>query len=180
MGHPDAPRMMVSLFDYTCHHCREMHGPLLDAYRQFSNQLAIISLPMPLDAKCNPVMKRTPPPHTNACALARIGLTVWRANRTASPQFDAWIFGTAEPPLPSNAEKFARDLVGSAAFDRASQDPWVNEQLEQDIGIFETVYRTYGKGYMPEVIIGTNITSGTFTRAHLFQVLSNEFGLIGG
>jgi uncharacterized membrane protein len=28
VGRPDAPRVMVSLFDYTCHFCRELHGPL--------------------------------------------------------------------------------------------------------------------------------------------------------
>ncbi len=177
LGRPDAPNVIVSLFDYTCHQCREMHGPILEAYRRFSNALAVVTLPMPLDATCNPVMKRTPPDHTNACALARIGLTVWRANRARSAEFDDWVFGPPRPPMPSEAERHARALVGAAAFDQAAADPWVAAQLSQDIALFETAAREFHKGYMPQVIIGTNLISGRFSQAQLFQVLSNQFGL---
>lgn len=177
IGRPDAPHTMVSLFDYTCHHCREMHHPLMEAQHRFSNELAIISLPMPLDSQCNPLVKRTQAPHTNACALARIGLTVWRANRSAAPAFDEWIFATTAPPLPSAAEKFARDLVGGAAFDQAFTNRWVADQISQDVAIYGAIYRRYRKGFMPEVIIGTNLISGSFTRDQLFGQLADQFGL---
>jgi uncharacterized membrane protein/protein-disulfide isomerase len=177
IGRSNAPCVIVSLYDYSCHNCRDMHGPLLEAYQRFSNQLAIVSLPMPLDGKCNPVMRYTPPPHTNACELARLGLAVWRANRSVMRQFDDWMFSSPVAPKPDAARAFARQLVGAEALDQASNDPWVEQQLHQDISIFDTAYRQFGKGYMPQVIIGTNLFSGTFGREQLFRALSNQFGL---
>lgn len=176
-GRPDAPHVIVSLFDYTCHHCREVHGSLMDAHHAFSNELAIISLPMPLDGKCNPIVKRTLAPHTNACALARLGLAVWQADRTLWPKFDHWVFSPATPPLPAEAERYAHDLVGKEALERAATNRWVDQQIRQTVAVFEAVYRRYRKGMMPEVIIGTNLLSGVFGRDRLFTLLSAQFGL---
>ena len=53
IGAPDAPHSIISLFDYTCDPCRTMHGHLMAAHQKFSNELAIINLPMPLCEKCN-------------------------------------------------------------------------------------------------------------------------------
>jgi len=154
-----------------------MHPFLLEAYHQFSNDLAIVNLPMPLDSKCNWILQRTLPPHTNACALARLGLTVWRANPKAARQFDEFMFGSVQAPLPAAAEQYARQLVGSENFDRASTKAWVNEQVRQDIAIYDAVYWQYHKGLMPQVVIGTNLISGPFNREQLFGMLFEQFGL---
>jgi uncharacterized membrane protein len=177
MGRPDAAHTIVSLFDYTCHRCREMHAPLMRAYRQFSNELAIVSLPMPLDERCNPVVRQTSPPHTNACALARIGLTVWLANREAAPKFDDWMFAPAQPPTPAAAEQYARQLVGDQAFRTASTNAWIGRQIRQDVALYEAFYRQFHKAYLPEILIGTNLVSGAFSHDHMSQVLFDQFGL---
>jgi protein-disulfide isomerase len=177
IGPLHAPHVMVSLFDYTCHHCREMHTPITEAQRRFSNQLAVISLPMPLDGKCNPLVKRPMSAHTNACALARLGLTVWRAKPSAAAQFDDWVFGPPNPPLPAAATNYARRLVGTNAFDLALTNQWIDEQIRQDVAIYAEIYRRYNKGAMPEVIIGTNIISGVFTPDVLARMLAEQFGL---
>jgi hypothetical protein len=177
VGRPDAPHVMVSLFDYTCHFCRELHGPLMEASRLFSNDLAIVSLPMPLDPACNPVVTRIHPDHTNACALARVGLAVWRADRKASTHFDDWVFGPPRPPQPEAAAQFARQLVGSNAFERALLDPWIEARIQQDIALFKSAYQRFRKGAMPELIIGTNLTSGPLKREQLFRLLAEQFSL---
>jgi hypothetical protein len=177
IGRPDARHVLVSLFDYTCHHCREMHPVLVETQQQFSNQLAIINLPMPLDGSCNPVVRRTLPPHTNACALARIGLTVWKAARKHSAAFDDWVFTPERPPLPAEAEAYARHLVGADAFDKAATNGWVANQIQQDVSLYAAVYRKFHKGAMPEVIVGTNLISGVFNRGQLLQMLAEQFGL---
>jgi uncharacterized membrane protein len=41
IGHPDAPAVIISLFDYTCRHCRRMHQLLLDAEKAHRGALAI-------------------------------------------------------------------------------------------------------------------------------------------
>lgn len=177
IGPPEAEHVMVSLFDYTCHHCRQVHPLLVDAQRQFSNRLAIINVPMPLDPKCNPLVRRPLPPHTNACALARIGMTVWRADRKKSAAYDNWVFEPATPPLPDAAEAYARQLVGPDAFDRAATNAWVDERIREDIAIYQAVYRKFRKSAMPQVIIGTNLISGVFSREQLLGMLAEQFAL---
>jgi hypothetical protein len=177
IGRPDARHTLVSLFDYTCHHCRDLHGPLLEAQQRFSNDLAIVSLPMPLDGKCNPLIKRTQSPHTNACALATLGLTVWKADRAVWPKFEEWMFKPAQPPLPDQAQAYAEQLAGRAALERAATNEWVKHQLRQNIGLYEASYRKFRKGMMPQMIIGTNIVSGPVTRDQLYELLATHFGL---
>ena len=177
IGRPEAEHVMVSLFDYTCHHCRQVHPLLVEAQRHFSNQLVIVNVPMPLDAKCNRLIRRPLPAHTNACALARIGLTVWRADRKKAPAFDEWVFEPANPPLPSAAEAYARQLVGADAFDHAATNSWVDERIREDIAIYEAVYRKFRKSAMPQAIIGTNLISGVFSRDQLLGMLAEQFGL---
>jgi hypothetical protein len=53
----------------------------------------------------------------------------------------------------------------------------VDQQIRQNIAVFEAVYRRYRKGMMPELIIGTNLLSGVFGRDRLFTLLSAQFGL---
>ncbi|HOW66305.1 MAG TPA: vitamin K epoxide reductase family protein [Candidatus Paceibacterota bacterium] len=177
MGKPDAEHVLVSLFDYTCYHCRQVHPILVEASRQFSNQLAIVNLPMPLDSRCNPIVRRTQPAHTNACALARLGLTVWAADRKKSAVYDHWVFTPTNPPLPAEAESYARKLVGSEAFDKAFTNAWVETQLQRDMAVYEASRRRFRKGVMPQLIVGTNLISGVYTRSQFYGMLAKQFGL---
>ncbi len=116
VGLPDAPYMIVSLYDYTCHHCKEMHEPLMQLTRTFPSDLGIISLPMPLDPACNHTVKRASGPAATACELARISLAVWRADRSKMRQFDDFMFAPKTPPSPEEARVYATQLVGANQF----------------------------------------------------------------
>jgi len=72
----NAPKKMAKLFDFTCHHCRDLHHLLSSFRAKHSNELAVISLPLPLNADCNPTVKRTQPAHVDACEFARYALAV--------------------------------------------------------------------------------------------------------
>lgn len=169
IGSPKAPLRMLSLFDYTCHHCREMHEHVIELHRQFSNSLAIVSLPMPLDGQCNRIMTRgTPPAHANACVYARIGLAVWKAKPSALVPFDDWIFAAPTwqppvkraPPLTEVTNK-AVELIGAMMFEKAMRDPWVEQQVQMDIDMYEASYKQFRNGSMPQFLIGTNLVTGT-------------------
>src|SRR5688500_13384913 len=54
-GPLNAPKKVVKLFDYTCHHCRDTHRALEPVRKSYSNQLAVISLPVPLESSCNQI-----------------------------------------------------------------------------------------------------------------------------
>jgi uncharacterized membrane protein/protein-disulfide isomerase len=160
IGHPEAPAVIISLFDYTCRHCRRMHHLLLDAEKAHRGKLAIANLPMPLDTSCNRIVKRTAPEHADACQYARLGLAVWHANPKVMSRFNRWIF---DPPTPTGLDSalgFATELVGEEALRRALDDRWVREQLAQDIAIYETVSQHVGSGVMPQLIIGNQLVFG--------------------
>ena len=177
-GSPSAPHVVVSLFDYTCHHCRIMHAHLLEGFRTFSNELAIVSLPMPLDSQCNPTVPRTAGPHVNACNYARLGLAVWRARPAAQAQFDDWIFTPEHPPSIQETLMYALALVGTNELALAMRDPWIETQLQQDIAVYATNYYHGRVGNMPQLIVGTNVVGGTFDNVNEFyRVLEREFGL---
>jgi hypothetical protein len=151
---------------------------LKEAHFTFSNQLAIVSLPMPMDSACNSAVKQTPRPHLNACEYAKLGLAVWRANRAAMMGFDEWIFAPPTPPPLSEARRFAAELVGTNELAKALQDNWVNEQLQQDVALYATNYLHLGNPNMPQLIMGTNLTGGKLNEAEdLYRLLENNLGL---
>jgi uncharacterized membrane protein len=160
IGRRDAPAVMVSLLDYTCRHCRKMHEILLEVERIHAGRLAIVTLPMPLDAACNKVIPRTAPPHANACQYARLGLAVWRADPSKMDRFNDWIFEPAIPPALESAIGYAQDIVGEETLGSGMNDPWVERQLAQNIAIYEATYKRFGKGVMPQLIVGDNIVFG--------------------
>lgn len=176
IGSPTNEHIVVSLFDYTCHHCRSMHPLLVEAQRTFSNQLAIVSLPMPLDPLCNPTMQRANAAHTNACAYAKLSLAVWRADRSKHAEFDHWLMEGAKPPPLSDAEAKAAQLVGDPAIRQAMLDPWANTQLQFDIAVYEVAYRA-GRGQMPQLIVGPNVALGSYTQPELIKLLAETLGL---
>ena len=160
-GSPDAPFKIVSLYDYTCHHCRDMHPRVAEVARSFGDKLAVVSLPMPLDAQCNPLMRQTSRPQLNACQYAKLGLIVWRAKRAAIQPFDDWLFGFPEPPPLAVVTNKVLELIGPIAFDAVSRDPWIEQQIKADIGIFEISGGEFHHVQMPQFIIGANILEGT-------------------
>jgi hypothetical protein len=175
-GSIDAPFKLLSLYDYTCHHCRDMHSRVVEVQRSFGDKLAVVSLPMPLDAQCNTLMRQTPPAHQNACVYAKLGLIVWRAKHEAIEPFDDWIFGFQKPPPLSDVTNKAVDLVGAAAFEQASRDPTLDEKLSTTISIYGTSAREFRHGSMPQFMIGTNIVSGTLTTEELRKVVAKYVG----
>jgi uncharacterized membrane protein len=178
-GSPDAPLKLLSLYDYTCHHCQEMHERVVEVQRSFADKLAVISLPMPLDARCNPLMRGTPAPHMNACDYARIGLAVWRAKPNALAPFDDWLFSASTwqpparraPPLAEVTNK-AVELVGLLPFEAASRDPGIEQQLRTDIEIYSVSAREFRNSAMPQFMIGTNIVTGILTVDQLRAVIA--------
>lgn len=173
-GSPDAPYVIISLFDYTCHHCHIMHAHLQTALQYFSNRLAIISLPMPLDSQCNPLIRRTHPTASNACVYARLGLAVWRADRKKFQQFDQFMFSRPVPPPVSEASDYAANLVGADTLGRALADPWIEERLRLNISLYHTNALVLQSGAMPQLVLGNKAVSGSLNSPGELIRLLNE------
>jgi len=116
--------------------------------------------------------------HSNACTYAQLGLAVWRADRSKQEAFDDWLFSFIRPPGTNEAREQAIRLIGTNALAKAIQDPWIDRQIQQDIRIYHTNYLRYRQGQLPQLIIGTNLFSGTLRNIQdLYRLLSAQLGL---
>lgn len=177
-GNPKAPHVIVAMFDYTCKYCRATHGPITEVQHAFSNQLAVLKLPMPLDSDCNRYVRKTASAHANACSFAALGLAVWRADRTKFHQFDNWLMTTLPRTTIDQARLEAAALVGSANLEKALADPWVKATIATAIDLYGVNTDTVRSGNMPQTIVGTNIVTGTIhSSKELFELVGRNFGL---
>src|SRR5207237_4016046 len=126
-------------------------------------------------------VKKTPSAHTNACQYAQLGLQVWRANKEKQTMFDDYIFTGEKPPALAEAKAYARKLVGNEAFEKAEGDPWIAQQLTRSVSVYATNYLHVKNGSMPQLMIDTNLTTGSMDSLYdLFQLLNKQLGLRTG
>ena len=176
LGSPDAPHVIVCLLDYTCSHCRALHPILEQTGRQFSNQLAIVCLPVSLSPDCNQFIPRFNS-HANpeACDFARLGLAVWRANPALHRQFDNWMFVGPRPPPLAQAREYAAQLVGADKLTAALADPWVAQQLQTDCKIHRANWLAVDDAAMPQIVLGNAVSSGPINSAEHLQTLLAQY-----
>jgi uncharacterized membrane protein len=181
LGSAAAEYTLVSLFDYTCHHCRDLHLPLKEMFEAFHGKVAVISLPMPIDSNCNRLVKKTRRAHLNSCNYARLGLAVWVSDRNIFEEFNDWVFAPPRPPALNLAYQYASKLVGTELLNESLQDPWVVSQIKQDVEIYAMNYHTTHKDAMPQLIIGQSISAGSIKESEkLIKLVSKEFGIQPG
>ena len=143
------------------------HPRVAEVQRSFGDKLAVVSLPMPLDAQCNKLIRQTSRPQLNACQYAKLGLILWRAKPKALEPFDDWFFAFPTPPPLEVVTNKVLELIGPIAFEAMSRDPWIEQQLQIDIGIFEISQREFGHNQMPQFMIGGNFIEGVLTTEQL-------------
>jgi protein-disulfide isomerase len=174
IGSQSAPHVVTTLFDYTCSHCRSLHDLLESAHQRFGERLVILTLPMPLDRSCNPLVQQTAGENVNACDYARLGLAVWRANPEAFRRFNAWVFATPRPPAVESTRRHAEELVGAGALQRALADEWVQRQLRTAIELFEANSKRAGVWQLPQLIVGSTLSIGAIGTTEALDALLRE------
>ena len=178
IGRPDAPHIVVALFDYTCAHCRTQHGLLKRVQASFGNDLAIVLVPMPLDASCNPLLTRTAPDQMNACNYARIGMAVWRARPEVMMAYENWFFEPVKPRPVAEVRAKAIELTGRADFDAVLADPWIDNWLKLGIDLFKANWDRTGHNFLPMLNVGPVLSAGQIkSEAELYGLLEQHLGL---
>jgi hypothetical protein len=177
-GSLDATNVVVYLFDYTCPHCRDLHGILKTAQTQLSNQLGVVALPMPMSTNCNPLIPADFQVSSNACGYARLGLGLWRLQPSAYWQFDDWFFATNKPPSLAEARDFASQLVEPSKLEAAMGDPWVAQQILVDCQLHYNNWQATGQPAMPQLILGPAVSVGPLNSVqHLVALLGRYLGI---
>jgi thiol-disulfide isomerase/thioredoxin len=178
IGSPEAPHVVLSLFDYSCHHCRDLHPRLIEIQKRYSNEIAFLLLPTPLNSNCNPVVKVSLPDHSNSCEYARLALGIWRAKPAVFRQYDDWLFGPAKPVTVAEAKQYATQLVGRDALERALADEWIAGVIRTNGFLYKTNYQVFRKSTLPELMMGSVTTFGSIPReSDLLDLLSKHLGL---
>jgi hypothetical protein len=160
LGDVSNRRYIVSLFDYTCPDCHEMHALLIAAMKKMNNAFSIVALPLPLDVNCNPKVGVTKPKHLHACDYARLGLSVRRCGEDFFQKYDSWFFGQQQIPTLEQATDYARQLVDKEALDKALAENWADQMIQSSIDIYENNGRWTHKYRLPQIIIGDTVSMG--------------------
>ena len=179
LGPANAPHRIGCLFDYTCHHCRQLHGFIRTAIDQFDGQLSCLMIPMPLDANCNAQIKRTGRDHVNACKYAKICLAVQQIAPAKYDAFDRWLFTNHKTTKPlAKVREHAASLVGAVALNKAVASATVQQQLQQNIRAYELNSKNGKKSLMPQTIIKDQVIFGPPpSDAALQSILKKILGL---
>ena len=179
LGPSNAPHRIGCLFDYTCHHCRQLHGFIRTAIDKFDGQLSCLMIPMPLDANCNAQFKRTHRDHVDACKYAKICLAVQQVTPAKYDAFDRWLFSDHKTTKPlAKVREHAATVVGSAALNKALASATVQQQLQQDIRAYELNSKNGGNSSMPQTIIKDRVIFGPTRSAIALQsILKQTLGL---
>jgi hypothetical protein len=174
LGNPQARHIIIDMFDYTCHYCRDLHQYLLRAVAERNGELAILLMPLPLDANCNPRMVRTPAEHVNACIYARQALAVFRAAPQSFMEFDQWLLETPKPPPLAEMLARAEQLAGGAGAQglaAALADPWLAKRMGEALAIYDSA----GRGQLPKLLLPRSIVSGpVYSHQALTKILDAE------
>ena len=182
VGSPDAPNIVILLFDYKCPHCQQLHLMLNEVIRRFNGKIAFALCPTPLNTRCNPYIPRDVDEFKNSCELTKIALAVWLAGREAFSAFDNWMFtyesGDSWHPRSLEAARTkAVELVGRAKFDSAWNDPWIGHYIQTCIRIYGQTIGN-GNGGVPKLIFGSHWVIPELNNANdLVMILQKNLGV---
>ena len=168
LGSPKAPHVLIYLFDYTCKECRYVHSLLDQAMQRYPLELAVMMIPVPRDPLCNPMIKTREKEHAFACAYARLGLMVWRADRSKYAEFDLYMFKSPHAPLLGQARVKAVEWVGAAITNPEAP----HEEIDAVIGKAVELFKSAGTNIAPTLLLPDRAVTGRPPTAdHLFRVL---------
>jgi len=182
IGSPDAPYIVILLFDYQCPHCQQLHFMLDEAVHRYNGKLAFALCPAPLNTLCNPFITRDVDAFKNSCELAKIGLAVWVAKREAFPAFENWMFSFEQGDIwhPRGLEAVrvkAVELVGQTKFDTAWIDPWIGKYLQTSIQIYGKSIESGSRG-VPKMIYGSHwVNPEPHSTDELVKILQESLAL---
>ncbi len=158
VGSPDAPYVVILLFDYKCPHCQQMHFLLDEAIRRYNGKLAFALCPAPLSRQCNPYIPQDVDGYQGSCELVKVGMAVWVARREAFPAFNRWMFTLESgdhwrPRSLDAARAKAVELVGQAKFEAAQANPWIDRFMQTSIRIYGGTIQ--GGNAVPKLVFGS-------------------------
>jgi len=162
LGNPDAPVVMLELFDYACAHCRLLHGDLATLRQRYGDQLAIVSLPTPIHPQCNPQIQAGEMLSPYSCELAVVAMAVFLSQREKfeAVHHDLMRFERdGQPAAPTGREALALAVAHVPDLETSMQDPALQGAIVEQINKHTRLHSLLG-GAMPTVVVGHALFAG--------------------
>ena len=170
IGDPNAEYIFVEMFDYTCPHCRATNESIKSVCSRFGSRLAIVALPVPLEASCNPHASGSG--HTGSCEIARLAVAVWRIAPDKYHEFHNWLFESPAARSTFEARSKAGQLVGVAALNREIGTGIPGQYVEKHVEL----YKRMGAGSVPKLVFPTVTLVGEVGSAtYLGETIQKQF-----
>ncbi len=172
LGKPEAKYVFVEMFDYTCPHCRDMHHEIDAALKRFGGDLAVLTLPVPLNASCNNQIGNTESQHRESCEIANYAVTVWRLKPEKYHEYHDWLFQPQEPRSATAARKRAVEIVGEEPLKKV-----LDSQVPQKyIASHVKLYAKAGAGSIPKMLFPNITLVGNVGSEKLCETIESELG----
>ena len=172
LGKPDAKYVFVEMFDYTCPHCRDMHHEIEAAFKKFGDDLAVLTLPVPLNATCNDQVGRTESQHRDACDIANLAVTVWKLKPKKYHEYHDWLFESARARTAAAARERAIKIVGAELLQKALE----KKVPQKFIASHVKLYAKAGAGSIPKMLFPNITLVGNVGSAKLCETIERELG----
>ncbi len=173
LGEPSAPRVIASIFDYSCPVCRTMHQRLSEAEARYRGQLVIAAIPVPMHPDCNRYVTVRDEQHRDSCEYSRLALAVWKVNPAAFAAFHDELFAGEAPPSREAARQFAGDLVGPEELEAALDDPELDKLIDRNVSFYDRLDR----GSVPKLLVPAGALNGAPSTSQLFGFLEQQLGV---
>jgi len=172
LGKPEAKYVFVEMFDYTCPHCRDMHHSIQGAFKRYGKDLAVMALPVPLNASCNNQIGQTESLHIESCELANLAIAVWRVNPSKYHEYHDWLFEPSTPRTAAAARQRAIQIVDEDQLNKV-----LGKQVPQKfISSHVKLYAKAGGGSIPKMLFPNITLVGNIGTDSLCQTIERELG----
>ncbi len=169
LGKQDAKYIVVEMFDYTCPHCQNTDVAIRGAMQKLDSQLAVIVLPVPMNATCNEFVKTTHAQHLESCQLAKLAIAVWRLAPERFEEFHHWVFQTK--PSYASALKYAGQIVTTDRLNSELQSKLPSEYVSKMVKL----YQRSGAGTIPKILFPNTTAVGEMASAStLISLIERE------
>ena len=172
LGKPDARYVFVEMFDYTCPHCRDMHHEIDAAFKRFGDDLAVLTLQVPLNASCNNQVGSTESQHRESCEIANFAIAVWRLQPKKYHEYHDWLFEPKVARSATAARQRAVEIVGEEPLKKT-----LDKQVPQKyIASHVKLYAKAGAGSIPKMLFPNITLVGNVGSAKLCETIERELG----
>jgi len=173
IGTGDAQHILAGFSDYTCPACRAQHGDLKALLQSSPGTYAVLILPTPLDRACNPHLEPGVKDHPQACALASLALSFWKAAPELFPDFHDFLMTSPLPLETATARAEAKRLAPH--LEMIEDAPWITAQIAANVRVWHQL--SSGNHKLPKLLLRDDqvLHGSTSSRERFLEIIGETF-----